>query len=241
MKFRDSTIIMFFTAFYIATLIAANTTAGKLFDFYGISVSVGAFAYMICLATSDVVVDIYGPKLGYRLVTLGVSMNICVLLLYQLAVRLPIASGQEALQSNFEGVFAASTSVIVASIIGYPITEYLEVYFWRRLKTATHQKHMWFRNGVIAIGGQLLDATIFFNLAFFVFPRLFYDIDVIPATDWWDVMEGAWLYGLWKGIFLGTFDYPILWLIIPWIRSHRVADIPELDEVVQQEEWAGNW
>ena len=100
---------------------------------------------------------------------------------------------------------------------------------------------MWLRNALVPIGSQLLDATIFFNLAFFLVPFLLYKKTLAPFTDWWQVMEGAWLYGLWKGFFLGTLDYPFMRLIIPWIRNHRVVDILGIEPAVREEEWQGRW
>lgn len=241
MKIKDSTIILSVTGFYMTSLIVANITAGKLFDFFGIAVSVGAFAYMACIGSSDILVDIYGPRIGYRLVAVGAAMNVVVLGFYQIALRLPSIPGQEWIQPHFEAVFASSTSIIIGSLASYPITESFEVYFWKKLKVATKGKHMWLRNALVPIVSQLLDATIFFNLAFFVVPSLLYREPLAPFAGWWQVMVGAWLYGLWKGFFLGTLDYPALRVIIPWIRRHRAADIPELEATVREEEWLGGW
>lgn len=229
------------TGLYIATLIVANVTAGKLFDFYGIAISVGAFAYMACLSVSDIIVDVYGPRVGYRLVLIGTIMNIVVVFFYQIALRLPIISGQEWLQPHFEAVFASSTSVIIASVIGYPIIECFEVVLWKRIKTATGKKHMWLRNGAVKITSQLLDAMIFFNLAFYIIPMLLYRSPLMPSEQWGVVIKGALLYGLWKGCVLGTLDYPIVRMFIIWIRRHRFSDIPDLQKVVEQEKWEGNW
>lgn len=241
MRVRDSTIIAAVTAFYITSLIVANITAGKLFNFLGIAVSVGAFAYMACIASSDILVDIYGPRMGYKLVAIGVVMNVVVIGFYQIALRLPSIPKQEWIQPHFEAVFASSTSVIVGSLLSYPATESFEVFFWKKLKVITGRKHMWLRNALVPIASQLLDATIFFNLAFFVVPSILYGKPLIPATEWRQVMRGAWLYGLWKGFFLGTLDYPALRIIIPWIKKHRAADIPELEAAVKEEEWLGRW
>ena len=240
-RVRDSTIIMSVAGFYLTSLIVANITAAKLFNFFGVAVSVGAFAYMACIGSSDVLVDIYGPRIGYKLVAIGALMNVVVLGFYQIALRLPVILGQEWIQQPFETVFASSTSVIIGSLCSYPITESFEVFFWKKLKVATKRRHMWFRNASVPIVSQLIDATIFFNLAFFVVPSLIYGKPLIPSTEWWQVMGGAWLYGLWKGFFLGTLDYPFLLLIVPWLKRHRVPDIPELEPRVKEEEWAGRW
>ncbi len=80
MRVRDSTILLSAAGIYIGTLIIANLTAGKLFNFAGISISAGAFAYIACLATSDVIVDVYGPRIGYLLVRLATGMNIVALI-----------------------------------------------------------------------------------------------------------------------------------------------------------------
>ena len=163
MRIRDSSILMGATALYIGFLIAANITAGKLFDFFGISVSAGAFAYIVCLAVSDVVVDVYGPSIGYRLVRAAAAANIVALAFEQLALRLPIAPAQAAMQPHFAAVFDATAAVIVASVIGFPITDTFETWMWKRIKTATKGRHLWLRNLSVKLPGQLLDATIFFT------------------------------------------------------------------------------
>lgn len=191
MKVRDSTIIMALTAFYMTSLIVANMTAARLFNFLGIAISAGAFAYMACLCTSDILVDVYGPGIGYKLVAIGATMNVVVLGFYQIALRLPIMPGQEWLQPHFEAIFASSLSVIIGSLLSYPITESFEVLFWKKLKEATGARHMWLRNSLVAISSQLIDATIFFNLAFFVVPSLLYQKPLTPLGAWWQVMVGA--------------------------------------------------
>lgn len=239
-RVRDSTILLSAAGVYIGTLIIANVTAGKLFGFLGVSISAGAFAYLVCLATSDVIVDVYGPGIGYRLVRLATVMNIVALLFGQLALRLPIAPGQEALQPHFAAVFDASAAVIVASIIGFPITDAFETYLWKRIKTMTRGRHLWLRNMLVKVPGQVLDATIFFTLAFFVLPQLFYGEPLVTTSAWWSVMTGAWLYGLWKGV-VGTLNYPFIRLVIPWVRAHREPDIAAVDERVKAEAWTGRW
>lgn len=240
MRVRDSSILIVTTGLYVGLLVIANVTAGKLFNFSGVAISAGAFAYIACLATSDVLVDIYGASLGYRLVRTATAVNIVALLFQQLALRLPVARGQEAMQPHFIAVFDATTSVIIASIIGFPITDTFETWMWQRVKRLTRHRHLWLRNLLVRLPGQLLDATIFFSLAFFALPSLLYGKPLIAAQRWWDVMLGAWAYGLWKGC-LGVLDYPLIRLLIPWIRAHRLADIPELAEKVEAEAWQGRW
>lgn len=240
MRVRDSTILMSATGVYIGTLAIANITAGKLFEFAGIYISAGAFAYMVCLATGDVIVDIYGPRVGYRLVRLGSFVNVLILIFAQLALRLPIANAQAEFQPHFAAVFNASAAIIVASIIGFPITGAFETYMWKSVKILTHGRHLWLRNAVVKVPGQLLDATIFFSLAFFFLPKIFYGEPLVPSTAWRSVMIGAWLYGLWKGC-LGTINYPIIRIIILWIRNHRDPDLATLDDRVNEERWTGRW
>lgn len=184
--------------------------------------------------------DVYGPRIGYLLVRLATGMNIVALLFGQLALRLPIAHGQEALQPHFAAVFDASAAIIIASVIGFPITDIFETYLWKRVKTLTRGRHLWLRNVVVKIPGQILDATIFFTLAFFVLPQLFYGEPLVATSAWWSVMSGAWLYGLWKGC-LGTLNYPAIRIVIPWIRARREADIVSLNERVKEEAWRGRW
>lgn len=237
---RDSTILMVATGIYTGTLVIANVTAGKLFTFLGVPISTGAFAYLVCLAASDIIVDVYGTSMGYRLVRLATVVNILALLFGQLALRLPIAPGQESFQPHFAAVFDSSAAVIIASIIGFPITDTFETGMWKKVKTLTAGRHLWLRLVMVKVPGQLLDATVFFTLAFFVLPRLFYGKPLIPTDNWWAVMTGAWLYGLWKGV-LGTLNYPLLRVIIPWLRAHRQADIAGLNEHFEAETWTGRW
>lgn len=240
MKLRDSTILISATGMYVGTLIVANVTAGKLFDLAGTTVSAGAFAYIVCLATSDVIVDIYGTSVGYRLVRIAAVANLVVLLFEQIALRLPITQMQAALQPHFAAVFDATAAVIVASMIGFPITDVVETWLWKRVKTLTRGKHLWLRNLCVKVPGQLLDATVFFSLAFFVLPKLFYGEPAVASSGFVQVLKGAWLYGLWKGC-MGVLNYPVIRFVIPWIRAHRIADIPHLSSAIEEEAWTGRW
>lgn len=240
LRIPDSTILVTLTGIYTATLVIANVTAGKLFAFGNASISAGAFAYIVCLATSDIVVDVYGPSAGYRLVRLATVVNVLALAFGQLALRLPPVAAQSEFQMQFAAVFGASAAVILASIVGFPITDTFETFFWKRVKDWTQGRHLWFRNAAVKIPGQLLDATVFFSLAFFILPQILYGRTLAEGTGWWSIMAGAWIYGLWKGV-LGTLNYPLLRAIIPWIRSHREPDIPRLAAGADREAWQGRW
>jgi uncharacterized integral membrane protein (TIGR00697 family) len=240
MRVRDSSILIVASGLYVGLLIVANVTGGKLFDFAGLAISAGSFAYIACLAVSDVLVDVYGTTVGYRLVRTAAVVNVIALCFQQVTLRLPIAHGQEVMAPHFAAVFGATAAVIIASIIGFPITDTFETWLWQRVKRATGGRHLWLRNLVVKVPGQLLDATVFFSLAFFVLPMLFSGEPLIAATRWWDVMRGAWAYGLWKGV-LGTCDYPLIRAAIPWVRGHRLADIPALDDQVVAETGRGSW
>ncbi|MGV3615298.1 MAG: queuosine precursor transporter [Fimbriimonas sp.] len=222
-------------ALYIALLVVANLTAAKLFDLRGASISVGAFAYVLCLATSDVLVDVYGVKIGYRLVALGTAANLIVLTFSQLALRIPISDSQSAFQPHFEAVLGSSASIVIASLIGYPITEAFEVYLWKRVKRLTGNRRLWIRNAVVGTTSQLLDATLFFSLAFFALPIMLSGKPLVPLETWWAVMNGAWLYGLFKGLLLRSLSYPLVRLGIAFIRARRELDIPSLASIVAEE------
>ncbi len=236
-RVRDSTLLLVLTGSYVATLVVANTTAGKLFNFYGTAISAGAFAYMLCLTLSDIAVDLYGKRIGFLLVGMGTLANVLTLAFSQLALRLPPAEGQEWLQPHFVAVFSSSASVIVASLIGYPITDSVETVLWKWLKDRIGRHRLWARNAIVKAVGQLLDATVFFTLAFFVLPLAFYGEPMMPGSSFMTVMRGAWIYGLWKGLLLGNLLYPVLRVALSAIRTRRIADVPYLAQAAQDESW----
>jgi queuosine precursor transporter len=226
MKIRDSAVLTTTTGVYIGTLLVANVTAGKLFSIGSTAISVGAFAYLVCLATTDFLSEVYGSSVTLRLVRLATIMNIISLGFQQLALHIPIAGFQKDLQPHFEGVFKSSAAVIFASVIGFPVTDTFETVLWKRLKKKTKGKYLFLRNAAVKIPSQLIDSTIFYSLAFFILPKILYGSSVPGGV--WTIMKGAWLYGLFKGV-IGTSSYLVIRPLIPWVLKSRDADIRDLE------------
>jgi hypothetical protein len=241
MKVRDSTILSSLFGLYIALLLVANVTAGKLFDFYGLMISTGFLPYILCTDLSDLILDVYGKGMALKLIGVGIVVNVMAVGFYAFTLYLPTPPFQSELQAAMQTVFLSSTSVILGSLCSYPFTELVDTYIWVLVKKITKKRFLFIRNFVNSFLGQVFDAFIFFSLAFFVFPTILTGSPIIPFEFYMPVIFGALCYGAFKGLLSGTLDYGLLLVLRNLIDKIRIADIPELVPITEKEKVVGKF
>ena len=152
----------------------ANTTSGWSF-----ALAVGVLPYPVTFLCTDLISEFYGRKRASWVVTVGLFLNLWVVLILWLGGIMPQVpamdptTGLPAIESlsvengvvrdpnsfAFYQIRALTFGAVTASMVAYLAAQFCDVYlfhFWKRL---TKGKHLWLRNNGSTLISQAVDTV----------------------------------------------------------------------------------
>ena len=152
------------SACFLTSLLIANVTAGKFFQFGSLSVSVGVIPFPLTFVLTDLVNEYYGRRGARSMTTIGAAMLVLAFLIITAARALPIAEGSPVPGAAFDAVFGVSWRFFAASLGAFLLGQLADIQSFHALKRVTASRHLWLRaTGSTAIS-QIVD-TVFVNAA----------------------------------------------------------------------------
>jgi uncharacterized integral membrane protein (TIGR00697 family) len=131
-----------------------------------LAVEAGIFAFLLLVALSSAVAQIYGRATANRLVRFGFVPLVTAIVLSWIVIELPTDEGMyEPAKEAFPIVLGQSWRLMVAGIIAYGVSMTLNVYLFSRL-TALSGKLVLVSGAVASILSQIVDTLIFITVAF---------------------------------------------------------------------------
>ena len=176
---RRQRVFLVLSGIFLATLAILNILGisrfiDLSFTVFGLEIpmvlAVGVLPYPVTFLCTDLLSELYGRKRATDMVTVGVLVNLWVVLFLWLGGALP---GFETLDPTtgelvpdaagrlpaFYEIQLQTFSIVTASMVAYLTAQYCDVrlfHFWKRL---THGKHLWLRNNASTLTSQLVDTT----------------------------------------------------------------------------------
>jgi queuosine precursor transporter len=163
--------LFFFAIFYGGMVCIAGVLGNKQVALGPLAVEAGIFAFLLLVALSSAVAELFGRAAASRLVLIGFVPLIISLLLTEAVLALPASdSMQPERLSAFNTMMAGTPRIWAGGILAYGVSTLLNVTIFSRLKNA-EGKLLWLRAGVAAVLSQIVDTLIFVTVAFYgVFP-----------------------------------------------------------------------
>jgi len=193
---------------FIAALVAANLLGTKITTLFGISVSVGIFAYPITFLVTDIVEEVMGKKKTRNFIYAGFVALVLVLALTSLSVVLPAASRYD-YNEQYKIVFGSSIRIIIASLVAFSVSQFHDLWAFNLLKKKTKGRFLWLRNNLSTIVSQFIDTMLFMFIAFY---------HMTPKFTAGFVLSLAIPYWLLK-IFMSIIDTPFVYVGRWWLRK----------------------
>ena len=196
--------LLILTAFFIGGLLVANFIAGvKLVKLAGLVLPVGFLAYAVTFPVTDIVGEVYGPRVARYYVWAGLVAEVLMLVLVVVGKYFPPLAPE--MQTLYEKAFMPALRVTIAGIVAYILSQTHDVWAFHTWKRITHGRHLWIRNNASTIVSQLIDTTTFITFAFY---------GVVPTAVLLKMILGQWL---WKvAVALG--DTPFVYLGVWWLK-----------------------
>ncbi|MEM7279504.1 MAG: queuosine precursor transporter [Pseudomonadota bacterium] len=153
-----------------------------------LTVAVGVLPYPITFLCTDLICELYGRRRANFLVTVGLGLNVFIVLVLILANALPGAPSElqppwqtlslagpvglpngSALSGDvelFSIIYATTVGAVFASMMAYMAAQYCDVQLFHFFKRITRGKHLWLRNNFSTLVSQLVDATVVIGVTF---------------------------------------------------------------------------
>jgi uncharacterized integral membrane protein (TIGR00697 family) len=136
-----------------------------------LAVEAGIFAFLLLVATSSAVAELYDRGTANRLVVIGFVPLIVSLLLSELVLALPAAASMPPERlAAFETIMGSTPRIWLGGIVAYGTSQILNVTIFSKLKRETGRL-LWLRAGIASVTSQIVDTLLFVTIAFYgVFP-----------------------------------------------------------------------
>ena len=199
---------MLLLGIFVSGLVLANILGTKITSLFGISVSVAIFAYPLTFLCTDIVEEVRGKAVTMRFVKAGIIALVLTFLLVWVSISL---SPHPRFENNdsYVTVFSSSLRMILASLIGFALSQTHDVWAFAFLKKKTKGRFLWLRNTLSTSVSQLIDTTVFMFIAFYqVSPKFTAPFIISLIVPYW----------LFKVLF-AALDTPLVYLGVKWFKG----------------------
>lgn len=132
-----------------------------------LAVEAGIFPFLMLVAISSTVAELYGRVTADRLVRFGFVPLVVAIVLTWIVIRLPTDPGMyPPAQDAFPIILGQSGRLMVAGIVAYGVSMTLNVYIFSKL-AAMGGRLMALRGAIASMLSQTVDTLIFITVAFY--------------------------------------------------------------------------
>ncbi|HEX8654075.1 MAG TPA: queuosine precursor transporter [Allosphingosinicella sp.] len=157
-----------YSIFYGGMVCIAGVLANKQVALGPLGVEAGIFAFLLLVASSSAVAELFGRETANRLVLYGFIPLVFSILLAILVLALPPAHDMPADRLGaFNTVMGGTPRIWAAGIVAYGISQFLNVTIFSALRGKGEGRMIWFRAGVAAVLSQIVDTLLFITISFY--------------------------------------------------------------------------
>ncbi len=153
-----------------------------------LAVAVGVLPYPITFLCTDLVSELYGRARANFLVTVGLGLNVFIVITMWVGNMMPSVSpelqppwqliplaGSVSLPNGdtvsgsvemYSLLYATTTGAVTASMMAYIAAQYCDVYMFHFWKNLTNGKHLWLRNNGSTVVSQGVDSFMVVAVTF---------------------------------------------------------------------------
>lgn len=206
-----SPLFLLFTCFFLTVLLISNIIAGKMINFWGITLPAGAMLFPLTYIFGDLLTEVYGFKKARLIIWTGFGANLFMVLVFLLTLALPYPEfwhGQEA----FQTVLGLTPRLLTASLVAYLVGEFFNSMVLSKLKVKTKGRLLWVRTIGSTIIGEGLDTILFITIAF---------AGTLPADALGGIILAQYLWKVAYEIVVTPFTY----IVVNWVKRREGLDV----------------
>ncbi|HXH83250.1 MAG TPA: queuosine precursor transporter [Candidatus Tectomicrobia bacterium] len=202
-------------ALFVTCLLTANTTAAKLVDVGGLTLTAAIVIFPLSYVIGDVLTEVWGYGPTRRVIWLGFACNAVMVVAIALGGALPAAPFWKG-QAAYDEILGQAPRIVVASFLAYLVGEFSNAFVLARLKIATAGRWLWLRTIGSTVVGQALDTVVFVTLAF---------AGTLPAGVLGQVVAGQWAFK----VAYEAAATPLTYAAVGWLKSREQVDVFDRD------------
>ena len=199
------------TAAIVLAILLANLQGPKLTVIMGLETSLGVIFYSSIFFATDLLGEKHGRAAASQAVLLGFGVSVIIVVMMSMSLLyLPSARPESAqfsteIHQAFSRILDFTPRFVFGSLLAYLISQSFDVWFFHKVKSWTHNKHLWLRNNLSTITSQALDTVLY------------------AVIVWWGIFDlgTALQLALAKyafKVFIAAFDTPFIY----WARNWDV-------------------
>jgi uncharacterized integral membrane protein (TIGR00697 family) len=143
----------------------AGVLGSKQVSLGPLAVEAGIFAFLLLVALSSAIAELYGRPTANRLVRFGFIPLVTAIILSWIVIQLPTDPGMyEPAKAAFPIILGQSWRLMIAGICAYGVSMTLNVYLFSKLRMGTRLVAL--RGAVASMLSQIVDTLIFITVAF---------------------------------------------------------------------------
>ena len=159
-------------AWTVICTISANIEVLILVHAFGMDMTLGNVLFASSFLATDIMSELFGKKEANRCVWIGIASNVAFIVISQ-SWFLYVPAHDDVLAAPIRTVFANTPRVMLASLVGYAVSEIYDVWAyhflwsWSERRSGNRRRFLWLRNNGSTLVSQLIN-TLLFNLLAFV-------------------------------------------------------------------------
>lgn len=156
-----------FSVLYGGMVCIAGVLGVKQVALGPLAVEAGIFAFLILVALSSAIAELFGQKVATSLVRLGFVPLLVSEALIQIVVAMPHDPGMypPAIDA-FPVVVGQSARMMIAGLISYGISQTLNVLIFSKLSRG-EGRLVWLRGIIASVISQIIDTLLFISISFY--------------------------------------------------------------------------
>ncbi|HSH66112.1 MAG TPA: queuosine precursor transporter [Bacteroidia bacterium] len=154
---------------FITNAVVAELIGGKLIQIGPFVMSIGIIPWPVVFLTTDLINEYFGKDGVRRLSIITASLIAYAFIILFAAIKIPAAAGISTVtDEQFFAVFGQSLWIIVASIIAFLVSQFVDVFIFWLLRDKTGGKMIWLRSTGSTVISQLIDTFVVLGIAFWL-------------------------------------------------------------------------
>ena len=168
-KSKRELIFIIMAGIFITNAVVAELIGGKLIQIGPFIMSIGIIPSPVVFLTTDLINEYYGKDGVRRLSIITASLIAYAFIILFVAIKVPAAVGISTVSDEqFYAVFGQSLWIIVASIIAFLVSQFVDVFIFWLLRDKTGSRMIWLRSTGSTAISQLIDTFIVLGIAFWL-------------------------------------------------------------------------
>lgn len=208
---RFSPLFFILACSFVSSLLISNIIAGKLADFHGVVLPAAVILFPVTYIFGDVLTEVYGFRKTRLVIWTGLGANVFMTLLFMAVLALPYPEFWTG-QSAYMTVLGFTPRIVLASLVGYWVGEFLNSMVLSRLKVKTNGRFLWMRTILSTVVGEGADTVIFIGIAFG---------GTVPLSVLTSMMAAQYFWKVGYEVLLT----PVTYLVVRWVKCREQLDV----------------